>query len=187
MQPKVVCLYLLAILTLSSTGYALPRNLPRSPPGFAVLQSASNPPLDANLQLSPEALTNPVKLIMRPKNKFLSSKALQTALGLDMPTWTKFIFLVEKSADAVFEKYEKTYMEVKDKVNALCFQIGKNMPAFDDTHYQDFWPTQEALKLHIWKRRNTAVSKAIRHAKAVQVGRTPGDNRRTQLGLLNPA
>ncbi|KAF9064294.1 hypothetical protein BDP27DRAFT_1333821 [Rhodocollybia butyracea] len=177
MQPRVVCLYLLAMLMFTSTGYALPRILPRSPAGT----SASDTALNAYFQ-SPRALTKKPVNFKQPPGSITSPKALFAVVGLDpkskedQSTWTNFRLLVENLAQTIRFDYSKTFGDQsKEDVNTICREVGGQFEYFSDTYFENSWPTRAALRLGIEAHRRAAKAKDSRHAKALEVGRTPGD------------
>ncbi|KAF9065865.1 hypothetical protein BDP27DRAFT_1067415 [Rhodocollybia butyracea] len=92
MQPKVVCLCLLAMLMFTGTGCALPHNLRRSPAGPSAPQNANLQSPVASTEGQAKANNQDIGVIERPEGKAGVNFNLQVAVRLNSDEHDKLTY-----------------------------------------------------------------------------------------------
>ncbi|KAF9060936.1 hypothetical protein BDP27DRAFT_1338952, partial [Rhodocollybia butyracea] len=112
-----------------------------------------------------------VEVIAHPNQDEFTYEALQAAVRLekDSDTFETFRSLVANSAGLVGINHYLPYnhKEQSDRaIGELCRQVADALPYFDDTRFPNFWPTREALKMHL-------ENYQAKHTHKPASGRTP--------------
>ncbi|KAF9024613.1 hypothetical protein BDP27DRAFT_1410934 [Rhodocollybia butyracea] len=130
---------------------------PENMEGLLFLQSAeghTTPDPGSHTNSQSQEASREVEVIAHPNQDEFTYEALQAAVRLekDSDTFETFRSLVANSAGLVGINHYLPYnhKEQSDRaIGELCRQVADALPYFDDTRFPNFWPTREALKMHL--------------------------------------
>ncbi|KAF9060935.1 hypothetical protein BDP27DRAFT_1370116 [Rhodocollybia butyracea] len=91
--------------------------------------------------------------IKAPAEAIANHAALQVAVGLEEDPWNTFgtfCSLVATTASVLAINHDLPYTKQPDfPIDELCRQVADALSYFDDTHFLNFWPIREALRMYL--------------------------------------